>query len=96
MVENQHLKLGLFFIHSDMQNNNKFMFNCLKKNLVSPSPFTFAVFMLQTTKKDNSFRFSNLEKKGTSNKTGEPQSHHTDPLNNSLLNISAAMFLLYL
>lgn len=45
MVENQHLKLGLFFIHSDMQ-NNIFMFNCLKKNLVSPSPFTFAVFML--------------------------------------------------
>lgn len=46
------------------------MLNCLKKNLVSFSPFTFAVFMLnknilflQTTKKDNSFRFSNLEKK---------------------------------
>lgn len=79
------------------------MLNCLKKNLVSFSPFTFAVFMLdknilflQTTKKDNSFRFSNLEKKGTSNKTGEPQSHHTDPLNNSLLYILAAMFLLYL
>lgn len=70
MVENQHLKLGLFFIHSDMQNNNIFMFNCLKKNFVSFSPFTFAVFMLdknilflQTTKKDNSFRFSNLEKR---------------------------------
>lgn len=44
------------------------MLNCLKKNLVSFSPFT--VFMLdknilflQTTKKDNSFRFSNLEKR---------------------------------
>lgn len=54
MVENQHLKLGLFFIHSDMQ-NNIFMFNCLKKNLVSPSPFTFAVFMLDK----NIFLFTN-------------------------------------
>lgn len=70
MVENQHLKLDLFFIHSDMQNNNIFIFNCLKKKLVSPSPFTLAVFkldknifFLQTTKKGNSFRFSNLEKK---------------------------------
>lgn len=54
MVENQHLKLSLFFIHSDMQ-NNIFMFNCLKKNLVSPSPFTFAVFMLDK----NIFLFTN-------------------------------------
>lgn len=46
MVENQHLKLGLFFIHSDMQNNDIFIFNCLKKKLVSPSPFTLAVFKL--------------------------------------------------
>lgn len=70
MVENQHLKLGLFFIHSDMQNNIYWCLIALKKNLVSFSPFTFAVFMLdknilflQTTKKDNSFRFSNLEKR---------------------------------
>lgn len=58
MVENQHLKLGLFFIHSDMQ-NNIFMFNCLKKNLVSPSPFTFAVFMLDK----NIFLFTNNKEK---------------------------------